>query len=44
MRGVTFFVYAIETLRDEAPLHTATTPAVEAVLAAGVRERRWLFE
>ena len=26
---------AIETLRDEAPLHAASTPPVEAVLAAG---------
>jgi hypothetical protein len=27
--------YAIETLRAEAPLHAASTPGVEAVLAAG---------
>jgi hypothetical protein len=27
--------YAIGTLRDEVPLHAASTPAVEAVLAAG---------
>jgi hypothetical protein len=26
---------AVETLRDEAPLHTASTPPVKAVLAAG---------
>jgi hypothetical protein len=30
-----FIGYAIETLRDEVPLHAASTPAVEAVLAAG---------
>ena len=30
-----FIGYAIETLRAEAPLHAASTPAVEAVLAAG---------
>ena len=30
-----FIGYAIETLRDEAPLHTASTPSVEAALAAG---------
>ena len=27
--------YAIRTLRNEAPLHAASTPAMEAVLAAG---------
>jgi hypothetical protein len=35
MRGVMFIGYAIETLRDEVPLHTASTPPVKAVLAAG---------
>ena len=30
-----FTDYAIETLWDEAPLHAASTPPVEAVLAAG---------
>ena len=30
-----FIGYAIETLRAEAPLHAASTPAAEAVLAAG---------
>jgi hypothetical protein len=35
MRGVMFIGCAIETLRDEAPLHAASTPPVEAVLAAG---------
>ena len=35
MGGVMFIGYAIETLRDEAPLHAASTPTVEAVLAAG---------
>jgi hypothetical protein len=38
-----FFVmligYAIETLRAEAPLHAASTPGVEAVLAAGRKSR-----
>jgi hypothetical protein len=29
-----FIRYAIETLRTEAPLHAASTPGVEAVLAA----------
>ena len=33
--GVKFIGYAIETLRDEAPLHAASTLAVEAVLAVG---------
>jgi hypothetical protein len=37
MRGVMFVGYAIETLRAEAPLHAASTPAAEAVLAAGYR-------
>jgi len=35
MGGVMFIGYAIETLRDEAPLHAASTPPVKAVLAAG---------
>jgi hypothetical protein len=35
MRGIMLIGYAIETLRAEAPLHAASTPAVEAVLAAG---------
>jgi hypothetical protein len=35
-----FIGYAIETLRAEAPLHAASTPAVEAVLAAGRRSRQ----
>ena len=35
MRGVMFIGYAMETLRDEGPLRAASTPAVEAVLAAG---------
>ena len=30
-----FFGFAIKTLRDEAPLHAASTPTVEAVLSAG---------
>jgi hypothetical protein len=34
MRGVMFIGYAIETLRDEVPLHAASTPDVEAILAA----------
>jgi hypothetical protein len=29
--------YAVETLRAEAPLHAASTPTAEAVLAAGYR-------
>jgi hypothetical protein len=33
--GVMFVSYAIETLRAEAPLHAASTPVAEAVLAAG---------
>jgi hypothetical protein len=37
MRKVMLIGYAIETLRDEAPLHAASTPAFEAVLAAGYR-------
>ena len=37
MGGGMFIGYAIETLRAEAPLHAASTPAVEAVLAAGYR-------
>ena len=32
-----FVGYTIETLRAEAPLHAASTPAAEAVLAAGYR-------
>jgi hypothetical protein len=32
-----FIGYAIEPLRAEAPLHAASTPAVEAFLAAGYR-------
>jgi hypothetical protein len=32
-----FIGYAIETLRAEAPLHAASTPASEAVLATGYR-------
>jgi hypothetical protein len=39
MRGVMLIGYAIETLRDEAPLHAASTPAAGAVLAAGRRSR-----
>jgi hypothetical protein len=35
MRGDMFIGYAIETLRDEAPRNAASTPSVEAVLAAG---------
>jgi hypothetical protein len=35
MRGVMLIGYAIETLRDEARRHAASTPPVEAVLAAG---------
>ena len=35
MRGVMFIGYAIETLRDEARRNAASTPPVEAVLAAG---------
>ena len=38
MRGLVFIEYAIETPRDEAPLHAASTPGVEAVLAAGYRD------
>ena len=30
-----FIGYGIETLRDEAPCNAASTPPVEAVLAAG---------
>jgi hypothetical protein len=33
--GVMNIGYALETLRDEAPLHAASTPAAKAVLAAG---------
>jgi hypothetical protein len=32
-----FIGYAIETLRDEVPLHAASTPPVKAVLAAEYR-------
>jgi hypothetical protein len=32
-----FVGYAIETLRAKAPLHAASTPVAEAVLAAGYR-------
>jgi hypothetical protein len=35
MDVVMFIGYAIETLRDEAPRNAASTPPVEAVLAAG---------
>ena len=35
MGGVMFIGYAIETLRDDAPLHAASTPHVEAALTAG---------
>jgi hypothetical protein len=35
--GIMVIGYAIETLRDEAPLHATSTPGVEAVLAAGYR-------
>ena len=35
--GVMNIGYALETLRDEAPLHAASTPAAKAVLAAGYR-------
>jgi hypothetical protein len=35
MDGVMFIGFAIETLRDEVPLDAASTPPVEAVLAAG---------
>jgi hypothetical protein len=35
MRRVMLIGYAIETLRAEAPLHAASTPVAEAVLAAG---------
>jgi hypothetical protein len=37
MRGVMLIGYAMEALRAEAPLHAASTPSVEAVLAAGYR-------
>ena len=37
MGGAMFIGYAIETLLAEAPLHATSTPAVEAVLAAGYR-------
>jgi hypothetical protein len=37
--GATLIGYAIDTLRAEAPLHAASTPAAEAVLAAGSRSR-----
>ena len=30
-----FIGYTIETLRDEVPLHAASTPPVKAVLTAG---------
>jgi hypothetical protein len=39
MRGVMFIGYAIETLRAEVPLNSASTPGVEAGLAAGRRSR-----
>jgi hypothetical protein len=39
MRRVMLIGYTMETLRAEAPLHAASTPAVEAVLAAGRRSR-----
>ena len=35
MGGIIFIGYAIETLRDEARRNAASTPPVEAVLAAG---------
>jgi hypothetical protein len=35
MEGVMLIAYAIKTLRDEAPRNAASTPPVEAVLAAG---------
>jgi hypothetical protein len=35
LRGVMFISCAIKTLRDEAPRNAASTPPVEAVLAAG---------
>jgi hypothetical protein len=35
MGKVMFIDYAIETLRDEVPLDAASTPPVQAVLAAG---------
>jgi hypothetical protein len=35
MRGVMFIGYAIETLRDGVPRNAASTPRVQAVLAAG---------
>jgi hypothetical protein len=34
-----FIGYPMETLRDETPLHAASTPAAEAVLVAGRRSR-----
>ena len=39
--GVMFIGYAVEPLRAEAPLHAASTPGVEAVLAAGYRNDVW---
>jgi hypothetical protein len=38
MDGAMFTGYAIETLRDEAPLHAASTPSVHTVLAAGYKK------
>jgi hypothetical protein len=35
MRGVVLIGHAIDTLRAEARLHAASSPAAEAVLAAG---------
>jgi hypothetical protein len=35
MDGVVFIGYVIGTLRAEAPLHAASTPSLDAVLAAG---------
>jgi hypothetical protein len=35
MRGVMFIRYAIVALRDEARRNAASTPPIEAVLAAG---------
>jgi hypothetical protein len=39
LSGVMFIRYAIETLRDEAPLHATSTPGIKAVLVAGRRSR-----
>ena len=35
MGGVIFIGYAVKPLRDEAPLHAASTPSVDTVLAVG---------